>query len=199
VYLLRRLRWGGVVLGAALAVPVLLLGGRAGGEADESADLRLSYWAAAIQMARDAPLTGVGMGQFGEHQAQTAHSSLLLALGETGLPGLFFWTALIYMAFKVAWTVLRTQTGPEAHAARVWATALLASLAGFCASALFLSLTDHYVLWVYLGLAGALYGATVGHAPDLRVRFRLGDLLAVGAIDAVAVLVTHFYTRMKGF
>jgi hypothetical protein len=199
VYLLRRLGRTGLVLGALAGVPILLLGGRSGAEADESSDLRLELWSAAIQMARDNPFVGVGMTQFAEHQPLTAHSSIMLALGETGVPGLLFWTAMVYLAFKMTLTILRTQRGPEARVAQVWATALLACLAGFGTSALFLSLTDHYVFWVLLGLVGALYSCTIRHDPRLQVRFRFNDLLAVVAIDVFFVVATHIYTRMKGF
>jgi O-antigen ligase len=199
VYLLRRLRWAGVGLAVVMALPILLFGGRSTAEADESSSLRLGYWAAAIQMARDSPLVGIGMGQFAETQPETAHNSLMLALGETGVPGLFFWTALMYTAFKTTLSVLRKQTGADAHVARVWGCALLAALAGYTGSAMFLSLTDHYVVWVYLGLAGALYAATVTHDPSFRVRFGLRDLAGVIAFDALFVLAAHVYTRSKGF
>ena len=70
VYLLRRLGWLGLVLAALAGVPMLLLGGRSGAEADESSDLRLGYWAAAIQMARDIPAAGGGHGPV--HRAPAA-------------------------------------------------------------------------------------------------------------------------------
>jgi hypothetical protein len=199
IYLLRRLGRAGLVLGALAVVPILLLGGRSGSEADESSQLRLELWASAIQMARDNPLVGVGMSQFTEHEPLTAHSSIMLALGETGVPGLLFWTAMIYLAFKITLSILRAERSPEARVAQIWATALLACLAGFSTSALFLSLTDHYVMWVVLGLVGALYSATTRHDPRLQVRFGLRDLLAVVTIDVVFVVSTHIYTRMQGF
>ena len=199
VYLLRRLRWLGAVVAGLCALPILLLGGRGGEEAAESSGVRLGYWAAAIQMARESPLWGVGMAQFTEYQPQTAHSSIMLVLGESGLPGLFFWTALMYIAIKVTLVVLWEKPGPEAKSAQVWATALLACLTGFSVSALFLSLTDHYVLWVLLGLVGSLYAATVRHDPTFRVRFGFKDFLLVTAIDSFLVLAIHFYTRAKGY
>jgi hypothetical protein len=199
IYFLRRLGRVGLLLGGLAVIPILLLGGRSGAEAEESSNLRLELWSAAIQMARDSPLVGVGMSQFAEHQPLTAHSSIMLALGETGVPGLFFWTALMYLAFKMTLAVLRSERSPEARVAQIWATALLACLAGFSTSALFLSLTFHYVLWVMLGLVGALYSATTRHDPRLVVRFRLPDLIAVVTIDVVFVLATHVYVRMSGF
>jgi O-antigen ligase len=199
VYLLRKLRWLGLGLMVLAAVPLALLGGRSTSEAEESADLRLGYWAAAIQMARESPLLGVGMAQFLDHQPQTAHSSMMLILAETGVPGLLFWTALMYAAFKTTVTIMRREQTPEAHPARVWSSALLACLTGFSVSAMFLSLTYHYLLWILLGLVGALYLATRRHDERLRIRFGLLDLAAVVAIDVVFVLATHIYTRSQGF
>jgi hypothetical protein len=199
VYFLRRLGKAGIVLGLLAGIPILLLGGRSGSEADESSELRLELWSAAIQMARENPLYGVGMSQFSEHQPLTAHSSFMLALAETGLPGLLFWTALMYLAFKMTLAILRAERSPEARVAQIWATALLACLAGFSTSALFLSLTHHYVLWVLLGLVGALYSATTRHDPRLQVRFGLRDLLVVVALDVALVLGTHIHVRLAGY
>jgi hypothetical protein len=199
LYLLRRLRWLGVAIAAVATLPILLLGGRSGAEAEESSELRLGYWAAAIQMARDSPLVGVGMSMFTDHQPQTAHSSVMLILGETGVPGLFFWTAMMYAAIKIGVVILRRETSPEAQPAQVWASAMLAALAAFSTSAFFLSLAYHYVLWILLGLVGALYAATSRHDPRLQVRFRLLDLALVGLIDVIIVISIHIYTRSKGF
>jgi hypothetical protein len=199
IYLLRRLRWLGVVLAAVAGLPILVLGGRSGAEADESTNDRLGYWAGAIQMARDSPFLGVGMGQFTEYQPLTAHNSMMLVLGETGVPGLIFWTALVYTAFKMTLAVVRGSWGEDAAVARIWGTALLASLTGFATSALFLSQTDSYVFWVLMGLVGALFGAVLRHDPTFRVSFGLRDLFAVGTIDTLVVIGIHFYTRSKGY
>jgi O-antigen ligase len=201
VYFLRRWRWRGAALASALAVPVLLLGGRSGSEADESTELRLGYWSAAIEMARASPVFGVGRTQFVEHQPQTAHSSVMLALAEVGLPGLFLWTATIYITLKGLLRVLTLAEarGAEARVARTWATALLASLCAFLASALFLSLSDHYVLWIYLGLAGAVVTATRHHEPAFRLDVSLRDLGVVAAIDTALVIGIHLYVRARGF
>ncbi len=199
VYFLRRLGRLGLILGGLAVIPIMLLGGRSGAEAEESGELRLELWAAAIQMGRESPLVGVGMSQFQEHQPLTAHNSFMLALGETGVPGLFFWTAVMYLAFKMVLAILRRERTPEARVAQIWATALLACLTGFATSALFLSLTFHYVLWVVLGLVGALYSATTRHDPKLVVRFRMPDLIAVAAIDVFVVLGIFVYTRLQGY
>jgi hypothetical protein len=199
VYGVRRFKLAGAVAAGLLAVPLLMLGGRAGAEAEESSTLRLGYWAAAIQMARDNPLFGVGFDQFTEHQPQTAHSSFMLALGESGFPGLFFFTGALYVAFKIMFSILRREKAPEAQAARAWATALIASLSGFLSSAFFLSLSDSYILWMYLALAGALYATVRYHDPDFRVRVGPADLVAIFALNVVLVASLFVYTRMQGF
>ena len=51
-------------MGAVLAAPILLLGGRAGAEASESSMRRLECWYDALQMFRTWPVLGVGHGQF---------------------------------------------------------------------------------------------------------------------------------------
>src|SRR6185295_19796188 len=129
VYFVRRFGWKGALLGGVLGLPVMLLGGREGGES--STEERLRAWAEAYDMWRENPLMGVGAHEFGEHYYQTAHNSYLLALGDLGPVGLFLWTFCIYLAFKIA---IRVQTDfahrPEAAAARSAAFAMLAGLVG---------------------------------------------------------------------
>jgi hypothetical protein len=82
--------------------------------------------------------------------------------------------------------------------ARSWATALLASLAGLIISAAFLSIAYHALLWVFLGLAGALYAGIRKHDPEFRVRFGLRDMALVFAADTVLVAAIALYIRIKG-
>ena len=72
-------------------------------------------------------------------------------------------------------------------------------IGAFSVSALFLSLTYHYLLWILLGLGGALYAATRRHDARLQIKFGVLDLAVVAAIDVVYVLATHIYTRSQGF
>jgi hypothetical protein len=195
-YFLRRYRWAGLVAGAAVAVPVLLFGGRQDQAASVSKMNRADYWQLALELAGGSPVWGAGKGQFTEHSIQTAHNSFMLVLAEQGAVGLLLWTSLVYMAFKTAALVYRAAAAPEARVARLWATALLSSLGAFMVSGFFLSLADHNVLWIYLGLAGALAAATARHAPGgLDVRFGLKDLAAVAAVDAAVVGGVFVYVR----
>jgi O-antigen ligase len=89
---------------------------------------RLWFWAGGIQMARDFPLLGVGLGQYGywspvyqgrvlwqpggeqyfsnELHTDHAHSEPLEWLAETGILGAFFWLWFIFRALKCPVPVL---------------------------------------------------------------------------------------------
>lgn len=199
VYFIRRFRWRGAVAAAVLAMPMLLYGGRSGEDAQASSIERLGCWSEALTMLRQNPFTGVGAGQFTEHHFLTAHNAFLLVLAELGPIGFVLWTSAIYYAFKIT---VRVQTAandrPEAEAARSWAMALLASLTGLLVSAVFLSIAYHVILWMFLGLATALYAAVRRHDPTFRVPFRGRDLATVCAIDVAFVTSIAIYLRIKG-
>jgi len=200
-YFLRRFGTMGAVFGGVLAAPLLLLGGRSGEEASSSTMERLDCWAEALSMSRSHPFLGVGLGQFGEYNDLTAHNSYLLALSELGVPGMVLFTIIVYVSAKIPLRVLRDVT-PRSDStiagvpvARPWGTALVAAFAGLGVGIFFLSFTYHYVLWIYIGLTGALYSAVRAHLPSFRVRFGWRDLAFVGAIDAVVVIVTFLQTK----
>jgi len=72
---------------------------------------------------------------------------------------------------------------------------MLASFAGLAVGIFFLSFTYHYVLWIYIGLSGALYATVRAHHPGLNVRFGLVDAVLVVAADVVVLASVYLYTR----
>ena len=199
LYFIRRYRGRGAIAALVAGLPILLLGGRSGEEAESSSTERLGCWAEAISMWRENPILGVGSGQFTEHNSLTAHNSFLLTLAELGPIGFFLWTASIYFAFKIT---VRVQTDlasdEQAALARSWAMALTASLTGLVVSAFFLSIAYHPALWIFLGLTGALYGAVRKHAPSFRVRLTRRDLAFVAGVDVALISILYVYLRLKG-
>jgi hypothetical protein len=196
-YLLRRLGWVGIAAAALLGAPVMLLGGRDDAGADQSTMERIECWATAIDMFRGSPIWGVGKTQFTEHHYLTAHNSFMLALGETGLPGLFLFTTVIYLAFKASLTSSRDAVTADAPA-RVWGNAMFASLCAMIISAFFLSQTDRVVVWTMVGMAGGLASAARARDPEWRLRYSWWEALMVLGIDGALVLGIHVYTRLKG-
>ena len=134
----------------------------------------------------------------------TAHNSYLLALAELGLPGMMMFGAILYLSAKIpvaALTEMRRAQAAEvlagAQLTRAWAVALLAACIGLGVGIFFLSFTYHYVLWIYLGLSGALYSAIRRHVPSFRVRLTGVDLALIAAASAAIIVSVFFYTRWK--
>jgi O-antigen ligase len=196
-YLLRRLGWAGIAAAALLGAPVMLLGGREDAGADQSTMERIECWATAIDMFRSSPIVGVGKTQFTEHHYLTAHNSFMLAVAETGLPGLFLFTTIVYLAFKAALISSRDAVTKDAPA-RVWGNAVFACLCACMVSAFFLSQTDRVMVWACLGMAGGLASAARARDPEWRLKYSLKEALVVLAIDAAMIAGVFVYTRIKG-
>jgi hypothetical protein len=203
-YFVSRVGLMGILLGGVLALPLLLLGGRGGEDASSSTMERIDCWSEAVSMFRSHPLTGVGLGQFTEYHYMTAHNSYLLALAELGLPGGVLFVALVYLSAKIPMAVLRhvrDSNDPRIVAGmaltRAWSIALMAAFIGLSVGIFFLSFTFHYVLWIYLGLSGALYSAVHRHDPSFRVRLSWLDLGIVVATNVAMIVLVFFYTRWK--
>jgi hypothetical protein len=203
-YFVSRVGLVGVLLGGVLALPLLLLGGRGGEDASSSTMERLDCWAEAVSMFRAHPFLGVGLGQFTEYHYMTAHNAYLLALAELGLPGGVLFCAMLYLSAKIPLMVLRrfrNTKEPELVAGmqltRAWSIALVAAFIGLTVGIFFLSFTFHYVLWIYLGLSGALYSAVRRHDPSFRVRLSWLDIGLVTAGNVAMIVLVFFYTRWK--
>jgi O-antigen ligase len=199
-YFLKRFGRAGLVLGGMLGAPLLLLGGRSGAEASSSTMERLDCWAEALSIARSHPVIGVGLRQFGEYNDLTAHNSYLLTLSELGIPGMILFSVIVYLSAKIPFVVMREVTSssvPEgAPYAQPWATAMMAAFAGMGVGIFFLSFAYHYVLWIYVGLSGALYMSVRTHLPSFRIRFGWGDAGLVAALDAMVVTFTYLQTKL---
>lgn len=190
-YFVKRFGLRGILFGGLLALPLLLLGGRSGNEAASSTIERIDCWDEALSMWRAHPILGVGLGEFGKYHYMTAHNSYLLALAELGFPGMMLFSILVYMSAKIPLHALRHGTA----AARPWAMALLASFAGLTIGMFFLSFAYHYILWIYVGLAGALFAAVRTHDPTFRVSFGWRDLAIVACANCAVIVLVYAYVR----
>lgn len=201
VYLLRRYGIKALVPAAAVAVPVLMLGGRSGEAADMSTAMRYDAWSAGIDMWHHSPIYGVGVKEFGEHFWMAAHNSYLLSLAECGIVGLVFFLAIIFLCFKTLIVGLKElQAVPGARAAIVWGMALLAALAGIVFQINTLSFLWHPVLWIFIGLIGAWYSAVRHHRPDLVIKVTARDFVGITLVALLyATLVLPLYLKAKGF
>jgi putative inorganic carbon (hco3(-)) transporter len=85
-----------LILAFVLGLGLLALdftGGR-GISASEGAD-RLSAWSIGLELFKQAPIFGIGFGNFTNFNEITAHNSFVLCLAELGLVGTTMWLALL--------------------------------------------------------------------------------------------------------
>lgn len=190
----------GVLLAGVGALPLLMLGSRSSEEADSSANERVGLLYDGIDMIKQFPLFGVGQNQFQEHAwpPLTAHNSYVLAASELGLPGMLLWTALMYLTCRIPLEIfLRPPQGmdPRLHE---YAFALLVSLGGFLVGIFFLSFCFHPLLFIYIGLTGALFCAVRVHAPHFKIPFTPKQVGALFLVDIALLAGIFVYTRVKG-
>jgi O-antigen ligase len=177
----------------------MILGGRSGAEASQSSMERMEAWMTGLALFKSDPIFGIGYGQFNEHHWLTAHNSYLLVVAEMGLLGFFLWSTIIYMSMKILWVGLRRyQHVPEARVAADWALALLATMCSTLVGILFLSLSYHPILWLYLGMCAAYWHCVKTHDPDFKIRMGLWDWLAILAGNVAFLILLAIYLKLKG-
>jgi O-antigen ligase len=114
-----RRRWIAIGLGLILVLSVAPFANdlmrRDSQDLEESSTSRLTYWKAGVRMVIRNPLFGVGFGRYPkEYQSnagegeqfefgeRTAHSTWILALAETGVPGLMLFLAFVLSVLNMA-------------------------------------------------------------------------------------------------
>jgi O-antigen ligase len=201
-YFVRRYGLRGLALGAIFALPVMLLGGRAGEEADSSSLERIGLLYEGMDMIRAYPIVGVGVSQFTDHAfgAMTAHNSYVLAAAELGLPGCLLWTMLVYVSIKIPWEIASSTSSTVAALDprfRPVARALFVAFLGILVGVFFLSFCYKAVLFVYFGLSGALFVAVRQSCPDFDVRVSPREIAWVAAADAALLVFIFVYSRWQ--
>ncbi|WP_437327676.1 O-antigen ligase family protein [Sorangium sp. So ce381] len=200
VYFVKKYGVRGAIFGAICAAPLMMLGGRGGEEADESAGERTEILSEGLKIYRMFPLMGAGFRQFTEHHWLTAHNAYLLALAELGPIGMFAWTAMIYLTLKISLVALsRYEHGAQFAMIRAWAMGMLAGFCGMMVGIFFLSFTYHYVLWIYFGLAGSFYCAVKSVDPSFSIKFEKRDVYRLILANVGLVIALTLYTKSKGY
>jgi hypothetical protein len=200
VYFVRRYGLRGALGAAALALPVLLLGGRSGEDADSSSLERIDLLYEGMDMIRAYPILGVGTGQFTDHafNGMTAHNSYVLAAAELGLPGSVLWMMLVYTSIKIPW-IVATRPPPELdERVRSFALALVVAFAGILVGVFFLSFCYKAILFVFFGLSGALYGLVRRACPNFDVRITPREVARVAVADAAVLAFVLVYSHVQG-
>jgi probable O-glycosylation ligase (exosortase A-associated) len=155
-----RRRWQFLAMATAIAFVVPVLAGQEirarfftieDYETDRTANSRMESWKAAIRIANDYPLFGVGIRNanrlsyyYGaDVEGRTIHSQYFQTLADNGYPGLALYALLLgsgWIAVLRARRALKSRTDPEALLLRSVVGGLEGALAVFCVGASFLSL-----------------------------------------------------------
>jgi len=132
-----------------------------------SANARLDQFLMAIDLWRDHPIVGAGLGGFlshqvgeGESEPVVIHNSLLWLLTETGLVGALLFAAFFLLCLKALWPV---RGGPQACLFRL---GVAASLLTFAGASVGTEILYQRHLWFLLGWAlaqpaGSVLGSAV--------------------------------------
>jgi putative inorganic carbon (hco3(-)) transporter len=169
---------------------------------DESAHDRVIFWGYANRAFKQHPLFGIGTNMFAEltNESRAAHNSYVLCYTELGFFGYWFWFGLILLAFLGAWRVKRAlarSIGEEEAWLRRAAGLSIASLAGYCASAYFLSRSFLYPTYIMLAMVGALPVAASRFLPEEHPPLiRPGKDLGVTNTIAAAVSIAYIYVSV---
>jgi O-antigen ligase len=135
---------------------------------DGSAQGRLMAWGAAVRMAADNPIFGVGAGHFpvmfgttykpagvGQIPWLTAHSIYFLVLGELGLPGIAFLLTFIIWNLRANRQLAIEIAGQDSESARTASrllAALSATMLAYAVGGAFLSALYYPHVFVLAGL-----------------------------------------------
>lgn len=174
-------------------------------EEDGSAQSRFESWKAALAIAQDYPVFGVGVRNSSlvsaDYGADTfgrvIHSQYLTILADNGYPGLFFYLLTLVMA---AWSLRRVRkwarqsSTPDGRTAYAIACGVECSLAVFCVGGLFLALEVFELPYLLL-----LLGAQLPLVLHLKPAVRTEPARPVPSISpAVAVVGRPRVARTTG-
>lgn len=136
-----------------------------GGEADPTSMDRIETWKIALEVFKDNPLTGIGVGVFGQvanwytsaEYVFVQHNIYLQALTEAGIPGLLLLAGLLASFFRnqryLRETLDRKAEEPEFLP---WlAFGLNISMISFMVAGFFITVLFYPFMWVLLGLSMA--------------------------------------------
>jgi len=185
---------------------------RIAGLSDKSIASRIVTWHSALDMVRDNPWRGIGLGDFDStmplywspfHQrlfikestvVRSVHNDFLEIAAETGIPGL----AAFLLILSVSGVLLWRRVGREADfRSRVMFAGMGASLVGILTQILFTfslkNASSALLFWTLLGLVGGAMKSgdteVLDTANDVAVRIRRGWIAPLYALAAVCVCV----------
>ena len=139
---------------------------------ENTADARLTYWESAFYMYLDHPIIGVGAGNgkvwlpkyfVGSRDSNTQwgrafHGTIPQVMAELGTIGLSLYLLIIFLLLRNMFKVRKESNyGHHYHVSEVFANSIIGSVAGYFASATFLSTAYYPQFWTICTLGMITY------------------------------------------
>ncbi len=159
-------------------------------DSQNSAQHRVDMWLQGLEMVQQNPLFGIGRGNYAAYTGKLiAHNSAIENMGELGMPGLFFWSGMFYMALKYLFVFSATTTNANHNSL---SQALILCLIGYLISSMFVTL-EYETMYFILALA-----AVFGKGSDHSIEFTRGDffniaMLVIGWVIFLRVFTSLYY------
>jgi len=157
-------------------------------DSEHSAAHRIDSWAEGIDMFKEKPVFGVGVGNWRKHHYLLAHNSFVQNLGELGFVGLFLWVGVIYSNAKALIRMLLSSGDPNE---RSILSILLTGLCGLLVSSVFLTTTEFDLWFILFGMISSIV-----HIKDFRLDFRMKDLCRIFGIEVAGIAATGIAIRL---
>ncbi len=183
-------------MAAAVATGVLVVGVLAWGpsrlsmldSSEESAQMRIQAWRAALVMFKSDPLFGVGYNRFAEFHERVAHNSFVHTFAELGMLGSFFWVGMCYWLVK---GVLPRPSESAPIEIDRWRAPVLLSVMGVLASSCFLSQQYGVVLYTLVGMGACYASIAKAHGADIELRTSSRDVQHIVLITLAGIAATY--------
>ena len=104
----------------------------------------------------------------------------------------------MYLTLKIPFVLTFRPPEGTPPKLREFAIALLVSLVAFLIGIAFLSFAYHSLLWIYIGVSGALYGVARETIPSYRVGLSKKEAAYIAIGDVAIIGFLFLYTRVKG-
>jgi probable O-glycosylation ligase (exosortase A-associated) len=147
-------------------------------EIDESANSRRKSWKAALNIAKDFPVFGVGVRNsnlysqaYGaDMEGRTIHSQYFQIIADNGFPGLGLYLLMLatgWLALRQPRALVKGRTDTEARRTQAMAAGLECSLAVYCFGSIFLSLEVFELPYLLLLMCAQLSAVQRGEPQEV--------------------------------
>lgn len=159
-------------------------------DSNKSAQNRVDMWVEGIEMVQQNPVLGIGKGNFAGYTGSLiAHNSAIEVMGETGLPGLFFWLCLIFIGYRYLYLYYNQE---ENNNRKELSQAIALCLTGYLVSSMFVTL-EYETLYFILALT-AVIGKKVKTDKIMgRVNYRRVVYILSGWLIVLKTFVIMYY------